>query len=561
MLSRVRASIISTLELDTTLQVIMDSAVKAIPPAQKGSLHLFDEERGDLVVRASSGYGRELMEAASFKPGEGWTGWSFAHQEPVIIDNVHTDARAKVLELPGFLAQKSSLCIPLVAKGKAIGTVTLDNLTSYGAFHENDLHLLSAFAAQAAIAIENASLYEAARRELGERKRVERERLEVEDQLRQAQKMEAVGLLAGGVAHEFNNMLTVIQGNAELAKLQLDASHPVLKELSIIRRTTQRAGKLTAQLLAFSRRQVLEQGEVNVNVLIRSLAEMLERLIGEHIELTLDLAPTLPPVLADGSALEQALMNLAVNARDAMPEGGQLRFETSLVEVDQAYCRTQSDAHPGACVRVNVSDTGVGMDEATQAHLFEPFFTTKEVGKGTGLGLAMVYGVVKQHRGWIEVESALGEGTRFDVYLPALEEPVPQTESEAQPGPVPSGDETILLAEDEVDVREYGRRVLERLGYEVLVAGDGEEAIEVFQSNRDRVGLLMLDVMMPKCSGTRAFEAICELRPGVPVLFVTGYDAERAGLSVGTGAGVRRLQKPFTMGELGQKVRELLDGL
>lgn len=559
LLNRVRASIISTLELDKTLQLVMDSAVEAIPPAQKGSLHLLDLERNRLVMRASLGYGPELVENASFGIGEGWAGWAFAQQEPVIIDNVHTDLRTKPIDLPEFLLQKSSICVPLVAKDRSIGTITLDNLTSYAAFDRDDLELLSAFAAQAAIAIENARLYESARRELAERKRAEKEREALEGQLRQAQKMEAVGLLAGGVAHEFNNMLTVIQGNAELATRQLDPSQPVLKELSIIRRTAQRAAKLTGQLLAFSRHQVLQRGKVDLSMLVRGLVEMLEQLIGEHIELELKLVPGLAPVLADGNAVEQALMNLALNARDAMPEGGRLRFETAQVRVDEAYCRMHSEARAGDHVRVSVLDTGVGMDKATQRHLFEPFFTTKEVGKGTGLGLAMVYGVVKQHDGWIVAESELGVGTRFDVYLPVLKGLAPERTVETEAGFVPTGHETILLAEDEADVRDYSRRALEQLGYDVLVAEDGEEAIEVFRANRDRIQLVVLDVVMPRCSGPKAHRAICELGRTVPALFITGYGAEMAGLSVGAEGGSGRLQKPFTIEQLGQRVRELLD--
>jgi len=257
--------------------------------------------------------------------------------------------------------------------------------------------------------------------DISQLKQAEEARKELEAQLRQAQKMEAVGLLAGGVAHEFNNMLTVILGNAEWSLLQEEVSRPLHRELSAIQRTAERAARLTQHLLAFSRRQMLQLGPVDLNELLQGFCEMLERLIGEHIKLELQLEAELGMVYADGSSLEQALMNLALNARDAMPQGGRLRFETANVEVDEEYCETHAEAEPGEYVRVTVLDTGMGMDEATQKHLFEPFFTTKEVGEGTGLGLPMVYGVVKQHHGWIEAKSAVEEGTRFDLYLPRME--------------------------------------------------------------------------------------------------------------------------------------------
>jgi len=255
-------------------------------------------------------------------------------------------------------------------------------------------------------------------RDITDRRQAEEEKARLEEQLRQAQKMEAVGLLAGGVAHEFNNMLTVILGNAELGLMQEEAAQPLRKELRTIQRAAKRAAELTKQLLAFSRRQMLQVGPVDLNELLRGFVGMVERLIGEHIAVEMRLADGLELVQADGNALEQALMNLALNARDAMPDGGQLQFETASADVDEAYCEAHADAKPGEYVRLSVSDTGAGMNKETLEHLFEPFFTTKEVGEGTGLGLSMVYGVVKQHGGWIEVESKVGAGTRFKMYLP-----------------------------------------------------------------------------------------------------------------------------------------------
>jgi len=262
-------------------------------------------------------------------------------------------------------------------------------------------------------------------RDISERKQAEEKRRQLEARLRQAQRMEAVGLLAGGVAHEFNNLLTVIQGNAELALRQLPPDHPPAKELAVIQKAARQGAKLTRQLLAFSRRQVLEPQPVDLNRLIAIFCETVGRPLGVELELQLNLAPELKPVLADAAALEQVLLNLALNARDAMPQGGTLTIESAQVTLDEAFCRVHPDAKVGEYVRITVSDTGMGMDHATQERLFEPFFTTKEAGRGTGLGLAMVYGIVKQHDGFIEVHSQPGQGARFEIYLPVHEDSPP----------------------------------------------------------------------------------------------------------------------------------------
>jgi len=392
-----------------------------------------------------------------------------------------------------------------------------------------------------------------------ERKRAEEERGQLEAQLRLAQKMEAVGLLAGGVAHEFNNLLTVIQGSTELAMRQLEKGSPLQQELSIVQRTARRAAKLTRQLLAYSRRQILTPQAMDLNEVISDLTKMLRRVIGEDIELQLKLTK-LEPIYADSGAIEQVLMNLAVNARDAMPEGGILRIETAQVTVDEEYSHTHAEARLGKYVRLRVADTGIGMSEAIQQHLFEPFFTTKEVGKGTGLGLAVVYGIVKQHDGWIEVQSELGKGTCFDIYLP-LYKPGPEAaraEAVEEQGLV-GGVETVLLAEDEEGVREFIERSLSGLGYKVLSASDGQEAVELFKQNYKGIDLLILDAVMPKLSGRKAYQAMCELRNGVPVLYITGYSADLVGEDLVSETGVGVLQKPFSIGELGRKVRQLLD--
>jgi len=400
-------------------------------------------------------------------------------------------------------------------------------------------------------------------RDVSERKEAEEAREELETQLRQAQKLQAVGLLAGGVAHEFNNLLTVVLGNAEMGMDQLEPGHAARADLARIQKSARRAADLTRQLLAFSRRQVLQLRLLDVTDLVRTFARMLQRMIGEHIELQLDLTPEMDHVLGDGPAIEQVLMNLALNARDAMPEGGTLRLATAQMAVDQSYGETHAEAQVGEYVRIRVVDTGEGMDQATREHIFEPFFTTKEVGEGTGLGLAVVYGIVQQHGGWIEVQSEVGQGTAFDVYFPVHSvegvKTDEETAAEREPQDVPGGTETILLAEDEQDVREYAQRVLEHLGYKVLVAGDGEEALEVFQAHSLEVRLLILDLVMPKLSGQKVYEAIRDSGAEVPGLFITGYSAEMMGFRPDVEGGPELLEKPFSMVELGGKVREMLD--
>ncbi|MGQ9494302.1 MAG: GAF domain-containing protein [Anaerolineae bacterium] len=391
-------------------------------------------------------------------------------------------------------------------------------------------------------------------------KRAEEEHKKLEEQLRQAQKMEALGLLAGGIAHEFNNLLTIIKGNAELGLLALTPSQTNYQELLTIYKTAERAAELTRQVLAISRRQILQRQGLDLNTLITNVATMLRRLIGEHIELHTELAPHLPMVLADSGAMEQVLMNLALNARDAMPQGGVLTIQTAPVTLDEAFCRTHADAKVGEYVRLVVADTGIGMDKTVLSRLFEPFFTTKEPGKGSGLGLSVVYGIVKQHEGFIEVESSPGQGAKFSIYLPIY-----QAQGQAIPKEVisskrlPRGDETILIAEDEQPVRELAQQMLETLGYTVLTASDGAEAVELFTANAERIDLVILDAVMPRLSGHKAYEAISALRPNLPVLFITGYSAEMVHMPSAMLATLPVLQKPFAMADLGRKVRKVLD--
>jgi PAS domain S-box-containing protein len=395
-------------------------------------------------------------------------------------------------------------------------------------------------------------------RDTSERKHAEAVRRSLEEQLFQSQKMESIGTLAGGVAHDFNNLLTAILGNTQLARARLEPDAPLYQRLVEIEKAANRATLLTGQLLAFSRRQQLERKVIDPNETLSNFGRMLRRIIGEDIELHVKTAPNLPPIFADSVQIEQVIMNLAVNARDAMPEGGQLTIETHQVQLDEAFCQQHPWAKPGQYVQFVVSDTGAGMDQEVQKRIFEPFFTTKKVGKGTGLGLAVVYGIVKQHDGLIHVYSEVGQGTTFKIYLPAARRAVAAEDRATEPE-LRGGTETILLAEDEEVLRKLGEEVLVGLGYTVLLAADGLEAIELYQAHRDEVALVMLDVVMPHLGGRETYERIRASGSQVPVIFMTGYSAEMTRSTFIAETGATLLQKPYTVDALGRKVAEALE--
>lgn len=386
------------------------------------------------------------------------------------------------------------------------------------------------------------------------------ERKELEDQFRQAQKMDAVGRLAGGVAHDFNNLLTVINGFGELVIGALPKDDPSRNLVEEIAKAGERAAGLTRQLLAFSRQTVLEPKVLDPNTLVRNLEKMLRRLIGEDIDLRTSLASDAGHVKADPGQLEQAIVNLCVNARDAMPQGGKLTIETRNIELDKIYAAKHPDVRPGHYVLLAVTDTGCGMDAATKARVFEPFFTTKESGKGTGLGLAMVFGFVKQSGGHVAVYSELGQGTTFKLYLPWIRSTVTSAKSGTLAAVLPRGTETILLVEDEDAVRALGRYALQMCGYTLLEADAGRAAVQVAESHTGAIHLLVTDVVMPGGMGGRQVaEAVTARRPGTRVLYTSGYTDDAVVRHGVLEEGTHFLQKPFTPIALARKVREILD--
>ncbi|MFB3120540.1 MAG: ATP-binding protein, partial [Stenotrophomonas maltophilia] len=455
------------------------------------------------------------------------------------------DPRFTADEETANMGLRSSIMVPLWSKSQVIGTLGLRS-RRVGAFGPQEQAILERLAHQIAPAVENARLHE--------------ERVLAEEQLSHAQKMESVGRLAGGVAHDFNNLLTAIMGYSQLSLSEAPPESPISNHLQEIQQATERAADLTNQLLAFSRHQVIEPKVIDLNDLVFNLGKMLRRLIGEDIELVTLPAANLEPVKADPGQIEQVLVNLAVNARDSMPQGGKLIIKTANVTLDTEYVRQHSAVSPGRHVMLVVSDTGMGISKEVLDHIFEPFFTTKDVGKGTGLGLATCYAIVQQSGGHIEVCSESGQGTSFKVYLPVTKETY-----EAQPKIVdssssPRGKETVLLAEDEPLVRSMAATVLRDRGYEVLEASNGEEALRTVEKHGgEGIELLLTDVVMPQMGGPELAEKLHATHPNIKVLFTSGYAGDSLSELDALPTGTEFLPKPYMPETLAVKVREVLN--
>jgi signal transduction histidine kinase/CheY-like chemotaxis protein len=494
------------------------------------------------------------------------------HRQPAVIEDIYADPRVPIdAYRPTFV--RSLVMVP-IRSDNPIGAIG-----NYWACRrmptEEEVSLLQALADSTSVALQNVELYselqvqirertaalQAAQRELEERRRAESELLRVESQLRQVQKMEAIGRLAGGIAHDFNNVLSVVLTCSEMALLDLEPDSPVRADIEEIHQAGERAGRLTRQLLAFSRQQVIEPRALVINEAVQSMQTMLRRVLGNDIELEARLADELFAVLADSGQIEQVLMNLIINARDAMPKGGRITLATANVRLNGQYALSHLGVTEGDYVLLSVTDTGTGMAKETQQRIFEPFFTTKEKGKGTGLGLSTVYGIVKQMGGHIWLHSEPGQGTVFELYLPRLLEEVKPTCMDPVDVRTLTGTETILVVEDEDDVRDAVLGILRRNGYNVLFAKGPTEAILVSDKYCNPIDLMITDVVMPTMSGTQLAGRLVQDRPTTKVLCMSGYTDDAIVEHGVIESQFAFLQKPITPERLLRKVRMVLTGL
>lgn len=384
------------------------------------------------------------------------------------------------------------------------------------------------------------------------------EKRKLEEQLRESQKMEAIGILSGGIAHDFNNILQAIIGYGQFLEDTIEAGDPRRRYVDVIMTSAGRATDLIKSLLAFSRKQRTDQKIMNINRIIRNTGKILSRLIGENIELVLDLSPRNIIVLVDSSQMDQVLMNLVTNARDAMPEGGRLIISSDVVEIDDEFVQAHNRGKKGTNALISVSDTGEGMDKETLEKVFEPFYTTKEVGRGTGLGLAVVYGIVKQHNGFIHAYSELGSGTTFKVYLPLASEPEEEV-AKAEELIAVEGTETVFVAEDNEAIRTLLRNIITRHGYNVMEASNGEEAVRIFEAHREEIDLLLFDMVMPRMDGRRAYDKIRATRRDIRAIFISGYSTEIANEKIASLKNVDFISKPVSPRKLMVTIRHSLN--
>jgi len=537
----------NTRDLTSALRAVRDFTIASVP-CDGMVISLYDADQSTRKPVYAWVDDNEIeAEDLAIPVGKGMAGRAIRSGE-IVIENRYgacvTFANSQAIgDCTGDKIPQAALCAPMVIMGRTVGCIEIQSYQpdAYSQEHKTAMTMAASLTANA---VENVML-------------MDRERLQA-DQLRQSQKMEAVGQLAGGVAHDFNNLLTAIGGYSDLGMRRLNDSDPLRRNLEEIKRASTRAGSLTRQLLAFSRKQMLQPKVIDLNTIVGEVDKMLRRLIGEDIDFItiLESAPCL--VKADPGQIEQVLVNLAVNARDAMPRGGKLTIQTNHVYLDEAYARTHVAVQSGHYILMAVSDTGIGIDLETQKRVFEPFFTTKEVGKGTGLGLSTVYGIVKQSGGSIWVYSEPGKGTAFKVYLPAINTIV-ETEQKPTISETFGGWETVLLVEDEHIVRNLACEILEMHGYRVLTASDGEKACRVCEEYPEEINLMITDVVMPVMSGRELAERVAQRRPRMAVLYMSGYTDDAIVRHGVLDHDMPFLQKPFTPDAFARKVRDVLE--
>jgi two-component system cell cycle sensor histidine kinase/response regulator CckA len=532
--------------VDDMVRQTLHAALEVIG-ADAGSVLLANAETRQLVFRYVVGETADALRETGIPWDEGIAGAVFASGQPEVISTVQQDARhySATDALTGYQS-RDMIVVPLKRHGgNPVGVIEILNKNK-GPVNRHDLDTLVVISAIAAAAIEQSKAFEA---------------LRVKDvQLQQAQKMEAVGRLAVGVAHDFNNLLTVIKGYSELIVMAVEGDVPVRAHAEEVLKAADRAAGVTSQLLVFSRKQVFELRTVRLNEVVANVEKLLRRLIGEDIQLITTVEPTLGWIKADPGQLEQVLMNLAVNARDAMPHGGTLTIRIAHSELDETFTRHHLDFQPGMYCALSVADSGCGMNKDTLSKLFEPFFTTKDPGKGTGLGLSIVHGIVKQSRGHILVSSEPGRGTTFTIYLPCVEAPAEVRSSSDATSTASLGTETVLIVEDEGQVRTLECGLLEASGYHVLAASHGGEAMQICREYPGTIHLLVTDLILPQMNGRELARQAVPIRPSMKVLYVSGYPDETLVTAGVARSQVSFLQKPFASDALLLSVRKVLDG-
>jgi signal transduction histidine kinase/CheY-like chemotaxis protein len=535
--------VLASTSLEEELLRVGIEELTAVLQTRYGAVGLVDRS-GRHEVFVHSGVSREEAERIGRPPeGKGLLGIVVREGEILRIDDIGRDPRAAGLP-PHHPAMKTLLAVPVLCQGEVVGRVYLADRKDERPFSEEDEVLAAAFA-------KFLSLIVAHHREVVRRQ-------QAEEMLRQRQKLEAIGHLAGGVAHDFNNILTVIFGHCEMLASRFRGDRAVQREIEEMSKVAERGASLARQLLAFGRRQILLPRVISLNTVVTGMKEMLRKMIGEDVVLEAGLPSDLGHVKVDPGQMEQVVMNLVVNARDAMPRGGRLTIATADVDLDATFCSRHAPTAPGRYVRLQVKDEGCGMDKETLARVFEPFFTTKEKGKGTGLGLATVYGIVKQSGGYIWIESKAGRGSTFSVYLPRVDELIDAPAPKAGTRRVARGSETVMVVEDEPMVRDLLRETLEMSGYAVLVAEGGAGALEACERHSGPLHLLITDVVLPMMSGHEVAERVRRLRPEIKVLYMSGYSDPAVASRGLLQAGADFLQKPFTPTELELKIREVL---
>ncbi len=531
------------LSLQEILERILDTIISIpwLSSNSKGAIFLVDEDRDVLKIKVHRGFSMpQLSQCAEIPYGRCICGRAALSRTVQFVNNLDErhETRYEGIKPHGHY------CVPILSGERLLGVINLE-LEAGHIYKQQEIDFLTAIANTLAMIIQH--------------RMVEEEKELLQAQFLQSQKMEAIGHLAGGIAHDFNNILTAIIGYSTLLQQKMKEDDPMRSMVNSVISSAERAANLTQELLAFSRKQIINPKPVEINDLVKNMEKLLLRLIGEDIEFRTILSEQQLWVVADRGQLEQVIMNLITNARDAMPGGGILSIETATVEITRRQMDEQRDViRPGRYAVISISDTGTGMDEETKEHIFEPFYTTKDVGKGTGLGLSVVYGIVKQHNGHIKVYSEKGHGTTFRIYLPLGKADIKEEKTE-QRVELRGGTETVLLAEDESAVRELIKTVLTERGYEVIEAVDGRDAIEKFTVNRDRINLMILDVVMPEKSGREVYEEIKRIRPDIKVLFTSGYTSNIIQQKGVLDEGINFISKPVSPDELLIKVREVLE--